>query len=74
LNDAKLKPLVEIFYEITMEDSGRLCGWVLAHVLTGDDAQTRPRICHANADAGPQIHSQLIGRGAYGPKLALVAG
>ena len=31
LNDAKLKPLVEIFDETTMEDYGRLCGWVLAH-------------------------------------------
>jgi uncharacterized protein (DUF2252 family) len=31
LNDAKLKPMVEIFDEITMEDYGRLCGWVLAH-------------------------------------------
>lgn len=31
LNDAKLKPLVEIFDETTMEDYGMLCGWVLAH-------------------------------------------
>jgi len=31
LNDAKLKPMVEIFDETTMEDYGRLCGWVLAH-------------------------------------------
>ena len=31
LSDAKLKPLVEMFDEITMEDYGVLCGWVLAH-------------------------------------------
>jgi uncharacterized protein (DUF2252 family) len=31
LNDAKLKPLVESFDAITMEDYGVLCGWVLAH-------------------------------------------
>jgi uncharacterized protein (DUF2252 family) len=31
LNDAKLKPMVEIFDETTMEDYGTLCGWVLAH-------------------------------------------
>jgi uncharacterized protein (DUF2252 family) len=31
LNDAKLKPLVEIFDPITMEDYATLCGWVLAH-------------------------------------------
>ena len=31
LNDAKLKPLVEIFDETTMEDYAVLCGWVLAH-------------------------------------------
>jgi uncharacterized protein (DUF2252 family) len=31
LNDAKLKPMVDTFDEITMEDYGRLCGWVLAH-------------------------------------------
>jgi uncharacterized protein (DUF2252 family) len=31
LNDAKLKPMVEVFDEITMEDYGVLCGWVLAH-------------------------------------------
>ena len=38
LNDAKLKPLVEIFDETTMEDYGRLCGWVLAqaHARSGD--------------------------------------
>jgi uncharacterized protein (DUF2252 family) len=31
LADAKLKPMVEIFDEVTMEDYGRLCGWALAH-------------------------------------------
>jgi uncharacterized protein (DUF2252 family) len=38
LNDAKLKPLVEIFDATTMEDYGRLCGWVLAqaHARSGD--------------------------------------
>jgi uncharacterized protein (DUF2252 family) len=38
LNDAKLKPLVETFDEVTMEDYGVLCGWVLAqaHARSGD--------------------------------------
>jgi hypothetical protein len=38
LNDAKLKPLVEIFDPTTMEDYARLCGWVLAqaHARSGD--------------------------------------
>jgi Uncharacterized protein conserved in bacteria (DUF2252) len=38
LNDAKLKPMVEIFDEATMEDYGRLCGWALAlaHARSGD--------------------------------------
>ena len=31
LADAKIKPLVEIFDEVTMDDYGRLCGWALAH-------------------------------------------
>jgi uncharacterized protein (DUF2252 family) len=31
LNDAKLKPMVEVFDETTMEDYATLCGWVLAH-------------------------------------------
>ena len=29
--DAKLKPMVEIFDETTMEDYGMICGWALAH-------------------------------------------
>jgi uncharacterized protein (DUF2252 family) len=43
LNDAKLKPLVEIFDESTMEDYGRLCGWVLAHAhaRSGDASMIR---------------------------------
>jgi uncharacterized protein (DUF2252 family) len=31
LADAKMKPMVEIFDEVTMEDYGRICGWALAH-------------------------------------------
>jgi uncharacterized protein (DUF2252 family) len=40
LRDMKMKPLVEIFNPVTMNDYGTLCGWALAraHARTGDAA------------------------------------
>lgn len=40
LRDMKVKPLVEVFNPVTMNDYGALCGWALAraHARTGDAA------------------------------------
>jgi uncharacterized protein (DUF2252 family) len=57
LNDAKLKPLVEIFDETTMEDYARLCGWVLAHA-------------HARSGDASMISGYMGGNDAFDEAMA----